>query len=221
MLYCNNCKITVTGDKPLCPLCGAELAGEGEPETSVYPDIPPPKYSRNFLLRLVSFIAFTGIAVSVALNYIFSPEIWWSLFVSVGFVCSWLTLAVGITKRSNILKNITWQLFLVTALAVIWDLLVGWHGWSLDFVLPGSCLVSMVSMFVISKIMKIPARELVFYLVLDSLYGIVPIIFVLTGILSTVIPSIVCILCSVISISAILLFEWKDIRDVFARKFHV
>ena len=82
-------------------------------------------------------------------------------------------------------------------------------------------MASMGSMYILSKILKIPARELVFYLILDSVYGVIPIIFVLTGLLHTAIPSILCIMVSVISIAAILLFEWRDIKEVIIRKFHV
>ncbi len=221
MLFCNSCKVHILGERQRCPLCGGALTGEGEPDTQLYPIVPPPRYSRHFLLRLISFVVIAGIAVSTAVNAIVSPGVWWSLFVSAGLICSWLTLAVAVSKRSHILKNIAWQLFLITVLAVLWDLATGWRGWSLDYVLPCSCMASMGSMYILSKILKIPARELVFYLILDSVYGVIPIIFVLTGLLHTAIPSILCIMVSVISIAAILLFEWRDIKEVIIRKFHV
>ena len=221
MQYCNVCKVNIEGAPKTCPLCGGELTGTPDKKGDLFPYIPPPKYSTSFLLRLISFIAIASIAISVAVNMLVNPSVWWSLFVIASVSSAWLTVVVAITKRRNILKNIAWQMFLVSVIAVLWDVAVGWRGWSLDFALPGCCTVSMVSMFVLSIILKIPPREYIYYIILDSVYGIVPIIFVLTGVLNTTLPSILCILVSVLTIAAILLFQWRNLKEVGERKFHL
>ena len=57
----------------------------------------------------------------------------------------WLALAVGFFKRYNLLKNAMWQLIIVTVGCIIWDWLTRWHGWSIDFVLPGVSGLIMIS----------------------------------------------------------------------------
>lgn len=79
----------------------------------------------------------------------------------------------------------------------------------------------MLTMVVISKIMKIPAEEKIFYLALDAVYGIVPIVFIFTGCLNTIYPSAVCVCASLISIAAIILFEGKNIKEQVIKKFHL
>ena len=63
----------------------------------------------------------------------------------------WLALAVGFFKRYNLLKNAMWQLIIVTVGCLIWDWLTGWHGWSIDFVLPGVSGLIMISMLDVYK----------------------------------------------------------------------
>lgn len=48
-----------------------------------------------------------------------------------------LRLRLDFFKRYNLLKNAMWQLIIVTVGCIIWDWLTRWHGWSIDFVLPG------------------------------------------------------------------------------------
>ena len=221
MQYCNVCKVNIAGAQKNCPLCGGELEGTFDKNSALFPNIPPPKYSTSFLIRLITFIAIAAMAISAAVNMLATPEVWWSLIVIAAVGTAWLTVIVAIYKRRNILKTVAWQMFLISGAAVLWDVAIGWKGWSLDFVLPGCCAVAMISMFVLAIIFKIPPREYIFYIILDSVYGIVPIIFVLTGILNMVLPSILCILLSVLCIAAILLFQWRNIKEVSERKFHL
>lgn len=221
MLYCRRCKVSVAGNKRCCPLCQGKLMGKAEPETEVFPEIAPEKYSRSFALRLVSFISITIIVILFALNLIFANGVWWSLMSAAAIGCLWFTVSVGIIQRKNVFKNITFQLFIISAIAVLWDLCTTWRGWSIDYVIPISCIVSMLSMVILSKIMKIPPSEHIIYLTLDGIYGIVPIVFIFTGVLNTVIPCVVCVACSIISVAALLLFEGKNMLYEATRRFHL
>lgn len=219
MLNCGRCKVNIDGDKIVCPLCQGELTGIATQDS--YPDLPKPKYGKNFLLRLISFVAVAIIIVSLALNLMVRSDVWWSLFVIGGVASAWITATVGISYRRKLFTKITWQLVIVSVFAVIWDVSTLWRGWSIDYVIPISCLVSMLSMVILSKIMKIPAREYLIYLVLDAVYGVTPIIFYFTGVLGVVYPSLICVTCSLISIFAILFFQGKSIRAEITRRFHL
>lgn len=76
----------------------------------------------------------------------------------------WLALAVGFFKRYNLLKNAMWQLIIVTVGCIIWDWLTRWHGWSIDFVLPGVSGLIMISMLIISRVYYRQAKDYLVYL---------------------------------------------------------
>lgn len=209
----------VQGKKECCPLCQGELTGEYEDD--VFPEIKRHGISSGFLLRLISFISIAFIVICFAVNYMIPTAVRWSLFSAGGIICGWMTISLGITYRKRILKNITWQLFLVTALAVIWDHFTGNIGWSLDFVLPCACVVAMASIFIIAKALKMKSGEYVLYLIIGGIYGMLPFICVLTDLVKIVYPSIICSGISIISLAALLLFRGRSTKAEIERRFHL
>lgn len=218
MQYCRKCDVQIHGNKNCCPLCRGELTGESSED--VFPHVEQERLNRNFALKLISFIAITIIVLAFTLNLMFFRETWWSLIVGAAAVCLWICIATAMAQRKHIFAAITWQLFFISGALVLWDLCIGWQRWSLDYVIPCDCIASMMSMFIISKIMKIPAEELLFYLVLDAIYGIIPVVFIFTGVLNTIYPSAICVCASILSIAAILLFEGKSIKEQTTKKLH-
>lgn len=192
----------------------------GDPDIDVFPEVKQQKFNRNFAIRVISFIAIVVIVLAFTINLMFFRGMWWALIVAAVTGCLWICASTAIIQRRHIFMAITWQLVFITGALVLWDLCMGWKGWSLDYVIPCDCIISMLTMVVISKIMKIPAEELLFYLVLDAVYGIVPVIFIFTGRLNNIYPSAVCVCASLISIAAIILFEGKNIKGLMSKKFH-
>lgn len=82
---------------------------------------------------------------------------WWSLFVVAGIGCAYVSVWVGVLKKANLLKNIIWQLLIVSVCAVLWDAFTHWHGWSIEYVFPITCLVAMIAMAVVA--MGYPVRR--------------------------------------------------------------
>ncbi len=223
MLYCKKCKVSIAGDKQCCPLCKESLSGDADVSSEVFPIPEMPKYSKHFLLKLISFIAIAAAVINVGINYLVptSNGVKWSLFVVLGIICAWISTAIVITRRRNILKTINWQLFLVSVFAVFWDYFTGWHGWSLDYVIPFSCIASMTCMYILVLALKIDTRGFVSYLIFDAIYGIIPIIFILTDRLNVTYPSVTCVVYSLISASAIIIFKKRLFVEELTRKFHV
>ena len=144
--------------------------------------------------------------VSVAVNLLLPQSGLWSLFVLAGIGCLWISLAIAIRKRHNIPKNMLYQVVVISGLSALWDWLTGWRGWSIDYVIPIVCVCAMAALGILSRVMKWQISDLLVYFCLDGVFGIVPIIFYITGCLHVPYPSIVCVAVSVISLAAILLF---------------
>ena len=136
MQRCPSCRVTVAGHKSCCPLCGGQLTGTPEPDTEVFPALEKPRFTGNFILRVLALIAVAVSAVCVLVNIALGMHVLWSLFVTVGAACVWAAAAVGIAYRRDIMQNLGWQAVLIPLLSVLWDVWTGWRGWSVDFVLP-------------------------------------------------------------------------------------
>jgi hypothetical protein len=219
MQYCEHCKVHIRGNRKHCPLCQNTLSGKGS-EEEVFPNIPV-TYQYNLILRIMIFISVSIIVVSIAINTMFPVHVNWSMFIIAGILCMWISLAMVIRKRHNIPKSITWQVAVISVLAVIWDWRIGWRGWSLDFVIPIACVVAMIVMAVTAKIMRLGVRDYIIYFLLDGIFGIIPIIFVLFGVLGVVYPSIICVTVSIISLAAVVLFEGENIKEEWNKRMHL
>lgn len=203
----------------MCPLCQGELTGT--PEKEPFPYCAEPKFGMDLLIRIITFIAISAAVICIATDYMLTDGFSWSIISVGGIFCAWLTTIVGIAYRKRVLKNITWQLFLVTALAVIWDRFTGWRGWSLDFVLPCACICSTVSVFIIAKVLKMNAGEYLFYLIIGGIYGLLPMVCLLGGLVKIRLPSVICTGLSLIFITALIIFRGRSTKAEIERRFHL
>lgn len=218
MMYCKKCGVKVSGDRETCPLCDAVLSGT--PEEKVFPEAAPMGVNRSFALKAVSFGALCAMIISfIGYLVIGYPFLMWvfSVAVTAGL---WVTVCLAISQRRHIFRIITWEFFLISGFSVLLDLATGWYKWSLDYAIPLCCILSMLSMIIISKFLKIPSSEHIIYLALDAIYGVVPLVFIFTNCLNTVIPSAFCVGMSLIQMAALLLFEGTNMKYEIRKKLH-
>ena len=177
----------------------------------------------------MAFISIVTIVASFAVYNIFPSIVYniipsnvnWPIFELFGLLSMWLSFIVVIRKRHNITKNIMWQVIVVSVLSVIWDWRIGWRGWSIDYVIPITCVVAMIVMYVTAKVLKLSARDYISYFLLDGLFGIIPIIFILLDLINAYYPSVICVAGSIIFLSAILIFQGENIKMELVKKMHI
>lgn len=220
MKYCSHCKVYIRGDKLQCTLCENSLPETHEEEETLFPTVPL-IFESHLALRITAFISIAALVVSFALKEIFPSNINSPLFVLLALVTMWLSLIVVIRKRHNIAKTIMWQVSLLSILSILWDWRIGWRGWSLDYVLPISYVAAMFVMYITAKIMRLSVRDYIVYLLLDGLFGIIPIVFVLFDWITVYYPSIICVAISIIFLSAILIFEGENIKIELDKRMHI
>lgn len=220
MKECKKCMVTVSGNFEKCPLCQNKLHGEGE-NGEVFPRIPIARYEHGLFLKILMLCSVTAAIVTAAVNLMLPESGFWSLFVIAGIACAWLSLTVAVRKRHNILKNITYQATIVSILSVFWDVFTGWRGWSVDFVIPVAFICAMSVTPVLARILKMPTGSYIIYLFLLIVYGIIPAAFVFSGLCNFIYPSMACVVISLISFAALLIFEGKNMTEELKRRLHL
>lgn len=220
-MYCKKCKITVKGNKTACPLCKGHLSNTEDTEGECFPTVKKDKITNVFLVKLTTLISVSVCVISLAVNFLLPQNGWWSFFVLGGIGCFWLAGIIGIVNRHKIIKNIFIQIFFLTIFALLWDLSMGFKGWSIDYAIPIGCLVGMVSVFVLSLTLKNQATEYMLYMMFSAIYGVVPGILLLTGALDVVIPSVICVVVSIIFIGIVITFQGRLLKEELKRIFHI
>ncbi|NLK74516.1 MAG: hypothetical protein GX288_04425 [Clostridiales bacterium] len=221
MLHCEHCKLDIRGSHSLCPLCGGIIRGENDIEDDVFPHIPTIYQEFNIFIRAMILVSISAVVISFAINILFTKESRWSVLVAAGVLCMWISLFFIIKKKSNIPKTIVWQVALISLLSVIWDYSIGWIGWSIDYVIPSVCIVAMIVMAVAAKILKIGIRDIIIYMFVDGIFGIIPVLFIIFNWVNVTYPSVICVAASVIFLSALLLFQGDNIKNELNKRMHI
>lgn len=220
MRYCNNCKVYVTGSRKSCPLCQEILKG-GKTENEVFPKISFVYKEHGMFFKIMLLVSIIIATVFVAINILLPQKGAWSLFILGGLGSVWASMISAINKRNNIPKNIVYQVVIISVMAVIWDFLTGWRAWSITYIIPFVCVFAMISMAIISKVRKLFIEDYILYIIIDALFGFIQIFFIITGGLSALYPSLICIVTSIISLSTILIFEDKKLVEEIKRRLHI
>ncbi|NLD20255.1 MAG: hypothetical protein GX663_08450 [Clostridiales bacterium] len=220
MKYCDNCRVSVRGDLQHCPLCQSRLSGVSE-EKACYPEVHTVYSQYRGFFRMLLFCTIVGGVAASAVNILLRQTGHWALYVLVGLAGFWFSLYYAVKQRKSLPQNITTQAIFISFLCVLFDFLAHWNGWSLSYAVPLIFTVAMLSMALLSKLTNIPANEYLICLILDIVFGFIPILFYALGLLYENIPSVICISCSIVCLSGIVLFQGKEIRQELTRRFHL
>ena len=221
MLYCEACKVKIAGIHMHCPLCGGNLSGEAEKKTC-YPVLVPNKPNLTKRILQISTIAVLAVQIiCTAVNILVTPKILWCFYTLFGLICGWIWLAIGLVKQANMKKSIAWQLVVVSLFSLLWDVGTGWRGWSVDFVFPSIYTCALLVLLLLARFLHVPVRDYIIYACLGAVLGIIPILFMATGLVHVLIPSVICVSVSLLVICALLLFHWKAVHGEVMKKFHL
>ena len=113
-----------------------------------------------------------------------------------------------------------WQLAVVTTVCTVWDLLTGWHGWSVDFVLPIMYMAVMVTMFILNKVLRLQTQDYLIYGLMAGLFALIPLILMLTGLVGHALPSVLCLAVSVVFLAILFIFHGSAMVDELRRRSH-
>lgn len=187
-----------------------------------YPEEIVPDSTAWKLYKIFSFLCIVAIVTALGTDYIIDQHFRISFFVSGGVLSMWLATSIGFRKRYNPLKNAMWQLWVITIGCALWDVLTGWRGWSVNYIFPGVSLTVMIFMFLLSRIYYRVPEDYVIYFVVAAGYGLIlPLVFIVSGLVTVVFPSVISICTSVILLAALALFKGREFKEEMQKKFHI
>lgn len=218
MLYCENCKVSITGNHEKCPLCQGDVIGEPS-KLNTFPIIREEKQIINLILKITALVTIAIGVICILINIGFGGK--WSIYVIAGIVTGWIVIWITVKMHGNITKNSIWLTIIISILSFVWDISTGYRGWSIDYVLPLICCFAMIEMFIVANIKKLKIEDYIVYLIIDILFGIIPLILLLLDVVNVVYPSLICVAESIISLAILILFEGKALKAEIVRRMHL
>ncbi|MEG1887177.1 MAG: DUF6320 domain-containing protein [Oscillospiraceae bacterium] len=219
MKYCDKCNVCIRGSNTFCPLCQAKLHGSND--NDLYPHVTSVYKQFELFFKILISSTVSSSVVAVAVNMLMPQTGWWSPLVVFGMICLWISMFFAFKKRRNLPKNISYQVFIVSALCIVWDIITGFRGWSLDYVVPILFTAAMISLSIIAKIMHIAVSDYMVCMIIDILFSIAPIIFIMLGLVRVLIPSVICVTTSIVLLTTIIIFQGKSIRTELSKRLHI
>ncbi|MCI8635436.1 MAG: zinc ribbon domain-containing protein [Eubacterium sp.] len=221
MSKCRQCNVEIRDHAQICPLCKCVIEQTKESE-NMYPDIRFIARKMNLAVRIFLFAAILMEVILVYLNWKFYDGVWWSVITGAGFfylyfVARFAVLNDNAGYRSKFLA----LTFLGILYVILIDCMIGYHGWSVNFVLPGGLLL--VDLFVL-VLMFVNRRNWQSYIMLEIsmiFLSAVPLILVWLGIGTETFISGFAFAVSVLLFVGTLIIGDKRARSELKRRFHV
>ena len=221
MLYCKHCKVELSGNPQQCPLCQSKPVRQPDGSAEVFPAITKQDAPSRRVLAWIAFGTVSAAVICIAINLILPAGGGWSVFVAAGIASLWFSFYLTLKKRKNLPKNILWQVGSISLLAYLWDRFTGFHGWSIDYVLPSLCTCAMIAVSFVAKIRRLHIQEYILYLVMVCILGVVSFVLLAVGAVQVVIPSAICFASSVIFFASLLFFQGKALWAEIQRRLHL
>ncbi|MDD3340576.1 MAG: DUF6320 domain-containing protein [Bacilli bacterium] len=221
MKHCDKCHLDVATKEEFCPLCQSNLIDIEMPGAEVFPYVPTiyKKYHKFF--KFLYFICASVTVISVLINILLLPQSRFSFLVFLGVVCFLLILKIALTYYDNMPRITFLYVLVLSLLSILWDTITGYRGWSLSFAIPIICLVGSTEMAIVVTIMNIYISEYLIYYLVIGILGLIPLLFLLFSIVSTDIPSLICVFFNTLVLLGLFFLQKEQVLTEIKRRFHV
>jgi len=222
MKYCRQCKIKSLDTMNRCPLCESLLEDlDQETNETRYPELSDYKTGYNLVKKIYMFFSVMIIAASIIVDFQFKEGITWSV-LSIGAVLySWTVLYHAIRNNVHMASKILVQAIAGSVFIFIIDEMIGFRGWSVNYVIPQLFILANIAIFILMLINRMAWREYMIYQIVMTVIGLIPLILILRNIVTRPLTSYVCIVISIVILVGTIIFRDKSVKDELIRRFHI
>lgn len=227
MRKCRNCHVTILDPTMVCPLCHSvlEVDGGGQEETEdtwgMYPNVKSAVRKLNFLVKLYTFLAIVVEAGLIIINYMTFSGLWWSAIAGIGILYFYITLRYSIQKNNGYMSVILTQIIAAVLLTIVLDFIVGYRGWSVNFVVPSAILLIDVTILVLMLVNTVNWQSYILFQIMTVVLSIVMLILWKVGIIRYPVVTIVAAAVSAVMFIGTLIFGDRRAKNELKRRFHV
>lgn len=218
MRRCLECSVDVEGTWTLCPLCATPLVGEAT--RSPLPAVPL-RFNRQRVLKVLflsSLVVIIGSFITMFVLRRTLDDVGIVRSVWLGVSAMWLVVLMAGRKRRNVAKGTVYLVILVSLVSMYWDYLTGWHAWSVNYAVPIVCASAVLAIMILVRLMRIEVGDYILYTGLTALLGLVPIVFWVLGLVTTALPSIICVILSLGTLVSLLVARTAEMRHELTKR---
>ena len=228
MKKCEKCGVWVLDDTKTCPLCnrvlievGEEAEDKAEKKAPCYPavDFDAGKFdliSRGFLLLLILVAVGLGVV-----NYLTYNGIVWSAAALVLIAYLGVTVFYSVMHRANLAAKILVQMAGFQVLTVVCDWVLGYNGWSVNYMVPGSILCANLAIVLLMIVNTMNWQSYFMYQISITIFALIPLVLCLLGVIAKPTFSLVSTGISVLILVITIVLGDKKVKNELIRRFHL
>ncbi|MCR5793210.1 MAG: hypothetical protein K6G65_08575 [Lachnospiraceae bacterium] len=220
MNRCNNCGVRIKDQTEQCPLCNGILDGN-ETGSNTYPNIIKRIRALTIVYRVLMLLCAVGLIADGAV-FFFGGKIlkFGVVFALMILYIMWL-LRISFKDTATYLSRTLWGTFFAVILLIMIDQVLGYQGWSVNYVLPGGVIFVSVSLAIFKLINH---RNWQSYIIFDIgliLVSVVTAVFIYVGIIDQPLVAEISILLIIIDFVATMILGGERAKNELRRRFHV
>lgn len=220
MSRCNKCNIEVLDETERCPLCNCVLEQTVEVE-NMYPNVRLKARKMMLFGRIYLFLAILTEAFLLYINYVTAPKMWWSAITGMIFLYGYLLIQFAILGKTGYRIKIVVLMMIMILMMVAIDFVVGYHGWSLNYVLPSGILAVDVGILLLMLINRRNWQSYMMLQIFMMVCSVVPVVFAAVGLVTAPLLSQIALAFSVFLFLGTVIIGDRRARTELRRRFHV
>jgi hypothetical protein len=221
MQYCRKCNGSIRGRKECWPLCNGTLHEvEGE-NNFAFPVLERRKISNITFLKMCTFIFIASEIIFGTINIMTEGKYSFIGPVLLGLVVAWIDVLATMYLRNNLIKVITFEVFVAIVVDFYIDLKTRFYGWSVHWMIPLTLIMLAVVTICTALMLRLRLDEYILYIVMDFVVSLLQIIFIRNGMNSFPWPAVISIMFYMILIAALVIFRFRDLKNASEKMFNI
>lgn len=223
MSKCLNCGVEFSDDTRVCPLCKCIMETEdGKEGERSYPPYAGRAMKRvQRALNIYTFSAIVAEVILIGINYELHTSAWWAFMIGAFMIYGFITLKFSVQKHIGYQFKILLQSLLAISVLIFIDYLLGFRGWSLNYVLPAAFILIDLTIVILMIINSRNWQSYIPMQILIIVLTVIPFILRHYGITQDTILSLISFGVAILVFVGTLILGGKRARDELYRRFHV
>ena len=220
MSRCRQCNIEVLDETERCPLCNSVLDPTVEVE-NMYPNVRVMVKKMMLLSRIYLFVAILVEALLITINYYTTSETWWSIITGLILFYGYMVIRFAILGKTGYkAKTIILTIIAILVMVAI-DFLAGYHGWSVNYVLPSGIILIDFAILLLMMVNRRNWQSYLMWQIFMILCSLVPVILAVVEIITEPFLAGIVLLFFVFFFLRTLIIGDRRARVELYRRFHI
>lgn len=221
MRTCSKCNVKVKDPSLVCPLCKGVLSSPSGEETPLaFPPVGIDIKKFHMLKRVFIFLSIIASVGSIAANFLVYDGFLWSILTVAGIIYLWIVIPYTVANHINIVSKILAQVFWGSLFVVLIDFIVGYRGWSVEYVIPSVFSAADIAVIVVILINRMNWRNYLLYQFVIGFLGFAPLVLYLLSIAENPVFVIISTSVSALCLIGTAVFGDKTVKSEFKRRLH-